>query len=247
MQNALLFGDRTNPVDGLGRLAQTLADNVEGLVPVSTLNDIGSHAGAPLVHTRRNPALLPALIKHCQRTGQPLLNLGTGFEVELPPELNFLYLECPNISLEAIDFRTRVQQACAEMTEPFFLHLTEYHQRSKKDRSGTAVSMIDEVSVLPQSTNQQGFYREAVTSVRSVAQTRAQNYEVPPEHENGFAIHEATILSADRKRILADLETLEIYGRQTYAEGLTWVLQTLQRIEPLTEQLSITDFRERYM
>lgn len=239
--NTLLFGDRTDPADGLGRLGQCLAEQVEGLQPVS---DVPGSAGSAeaLVHCRRDQTLVPALIQHCQNTGQPLLNLSTGGAVELPADLNFLYLECPNISLKVLGFMERVQQACASAGEPFFLHLTEHHQRAKKDRSGTAESMIDEAAQLEPSVNQPNFYRCAVTSVRDLGQTRAAGFNVPAENETGYAIHEATVLSADKQRVLESLEPLEVYGRQTYAAGLVEVLATIQKIGPITGQQHITSF-----
>lgn len=238
MQNALLFGDRTDPTNGLGRLAQTLVDNVEGVVPISGTDHIDQSATA-LVHTRRTAELLPALIEHCQRTGQPLLNLGTGFEVELPERLNFLYLECPNISLKVIDFMERVQQACEQVEEPFSLHIIEHHQATKKDRSGTAQAMHDHAATLPHCKNTKSYYRKNIVSVRGLAETRKAGFALPPEHEQGYAIHEAQILSANQSQ---KFEPLEIYGRQTYAEGLASVLKTLERLGPLTGRMPVVDF-----
>lgn len=242
--NTLLFGDRTNPADGLGRLGQCLADNVEGLTPASQVSDILGEDGTMLVHCRRDKMLLPALIEHCQRTGEPLLNLSTGETVELPEDLNFLYLDCPNISLEVLGFMQRVQQACAEMDEPFNLDIIEHHQPAKKDRSGTAQAMHDRAAALPHCRNQPGYYRKNIASVRNLAKTRAAGYDVTAEHEAGYAIHEAVIMD-NEEEAARQFKPLEIYGRKTYAEGLQSVLQTLQTMEPITGRLHITDFARK--
>lgn len=239
--NRLLFGDRTDPADGLGRLAATLVSEIPGLKPVSKLDEITPEVSA-LVHCRRDPELLPGLIDHCQNTGTPLLNLSTGFEVDLPENLQFLYLECPNISLEVLAFMQRVQVACESMQSPFFLHITEHHQASKKDRSGTAQAMIDRAALRPNSQNQAGYYRCAVRSVRNLEETRAAGFAVLPEHENGYAIHVARLLAQDQETERQTLPPLEIYGRKTYAEGLHTILETVQRLEAVTGNLHIADF-----
>ncbi len=240
----LLLGYRESAPEP-GRLASSLLEGVSDLDLVEDLTGQNPEGVSSVVYARKSAQSMSAAIDFCQRNGMPLINLSTGFSPELPPHLDFLCLECPNVSLAVLDFMERVHQACAEMDVPFHLDITEHHQRAKKDRSGTAQKMHDRASEFDLCQNPQGDYCQHIISVRDVSETR-KNFDIPPEHEQGFAIHEATLVAEGEEEILRSFDPLVILGRRTYAEGLAWVLETLSRIEPITGKVSITDFRAQY-
>ena len=243
MNNPTLIGHRSNSPE-LGRLGTCLSDHIEGLTTATSLDQIPNNTEA-IVHCRRNDDLLPDIIAYCQQNGIDLLNLSSNAQYELPTELNFLFLECPNISIPVMRFSNDINKVCALASEPFEVRVTEHHPETKKDRAGTAQDMNDRVALFEQAINQRGYYRKTIRSVRDLAETQTR-FDVPAEHEGAYAIHEAAVVRLRDSKIMTE-GVVETYGHLDYAEGLQQILQTRQKIDSTTGFMLVADFYRQYM
>ena len=240
----LLIGNRASEPTEQGRLATSLSENNEALRPMRKISELQNEIHDVIIYAQRNQSLLPESVEYCQEHGVPLINLTSGNTPPLPENPNFLYLSCPNIALEVIDTMAEIQHTCEIIDRPFTLAITEHHQSSKEDISKTARAISDAASTIINCSNITGDYRH-ILPVRNLPTTQ-KRFEVPPKNEGGYAIHEVRLLSQHYREIIHEFEPIEVYGREAYNEGLSWVIATINQIESITGPLSINEFRSRY-
>eukprot|EP01038_Epipyxis_sp_PR26KG_P011847 gene11847-15853_t len=131
----------------------------------------------------------------------------------------------PNMAKQIV----ALQAALVEMVKRFpgsfvdyKLKVTESHQSSKVDTSGTAKAIVKELAVL----NGQSFSIEDIEKIRTV--NEQLNFGVPKNSLNGHAFHTYQLVSSDGS-VLFELKH-NVCGRTIYAEGTADAVKFIEKI-----------------
>lgn len=152
------------------------------------------------------------------RRGIPFVMGTTGYDreraVRMIADANLSAVLAPNMAIPIV-----LAQAAAGYLARTFpgalrgykFSLTESHQASKLDTSGTAKSLVPQFAALglPASI-------EAIRMVRDPVQQRDE-LQVPESHLSGHAYHKYTVASVDSSIVLE--LSHRVHGRSVYAEG----------------------------
>ncbi|MGF1571921.1 MAG: dihydrodipicolinate reductase C-terminal domain-containing protein [Sumerlaeia bacterium] len=130
----------------------------------------------------------------------------------------------PNMGIPIILIQRALSQLAQEFPEAlsgYKIQITESHQSTKKDTSGTAKALVADFQQLGLPASVQG-----IEQVRDP--NRQQNeFNVPPEHLHGHAYHYYTVHSPDNSVTLGLSHCIN--GRRVYAEGTLKALEFLMR------------------
>ena len=119
----------------------------------------------------------------------------------------------PNMAKPIVAFQAMMKYAADTFPDAFkeySLDITESHQSTKKDTSGTAKAMVEYF-------NQLGipFTKDSIRMIREPEAQRGAR--IPKEHLNGHGWHTYTLKSGDGNVLLKF--THNVNGRQVYADG----------------------------
>lgn len=207
------MGDRASVAEP-GQLALVL---VESSTPDLNFQTVRTPNNPDLlVYARRVRASFGAADAYCQETNTPLVVMSTGIEDVIPGHPSYPLIEAPNTGLRVLRFLKRVEDQ-AKYLCGWGAEVTEHHQASKKDTSGTAKKLI---SILDLSLDD-------IISVRDLEASRQEYPSIPDDSRCGYAAHRVTFTNPHN----GDQEVSEILvvGREEYAKGLSVIFRTLQR------------------
>lgn len=209
-----LYGARESSKE-LGRFASELTDALREHDQCGvTLLDTES---APetldcIIYASRTRSKLVEAAEICRNLGVPLYVLSSDMEDEITAiELMCKVVRVANTSLEVQEFMrdvTNFYQAHRDWS----LAITEYHQESKKDISGTALQLVRTL----------GLKEDCITSVRNNREA-AELFAIPEMYLGGYAVHQVKFTSA--KTHSYRLFEIIVLGRKTYVDGLLQLLQ----------------------
>lgn len=121
----------------------------------------------------------------------------------------------PNMAKQIVAMQLALEDLAARFPSSFGgykLSVTESHQKTKADTSGTAKVVIDSLKTL---SNDQAFTYDDINMLRD--DDDSVNFGVPQEGINGHAFHTYTLKSADDS-VAFELKH-NVVGRRVYAEG----------------------------
>lgn len=120
----------------------------------------------------------------------------------------------PNMGKQIVAMQAALEELASKYPsafEGYSLQVTESHQKTKADTSGTAKAVIDSLKVL----SDDDFTYDDIEMIRG--DKEAMDFNVPEEGLNGHAFHTYTLTSAD-KSVNFQLQH-NVVGRTVYAEG----------------------------
>jgi len=206
MQTVEVMGDRESIAEP-GRLAQAIVDYGVDFEAFS-VQDVRTPQNADfLVYCRRSDTTLGAAVSFCHENRIPLALLSSGINADQIRALRFPLIKVPNASLPIVRFLLDVEEA-ALRHKNWPVTITEHHQPTKKDVSGTALKIADML----------GVGKEAIVSVRNWEQSQRE-HNIPEETREGYAIHDVTFTNPETNIDTTPLHVV-VHGRETYARGL---------------------------
>jgi 4-hydroxy-tetrahydrodipicolinate reductase len=127
---------------------------------------------------------------------------------------NHFAVIAPNMGKQIVAMQAALQDLAVKYPAAFAgykLKVTESHQKTKADTSGTAKAVIDSLKLL----SDDGFTYEDISMIRG--DQEAIQFGVPEEGLKGHAFHTYTLTSADGS-VQFELKH-NVVGRTVYAEG----------------------------
>lgn len=164
------------------------------------------------VYCARTDTVLPDTVTYCQQTNTPLAFMSSGIDIDpyLPEVLNFCMIEVPNASIEVIKFMHEATKRASEHQDKQVI-ITEHHQPSKKDVSGTALKLSALI----------GENRTKIVSVRDWLESSVA-CGIPIRASNGYAIHYFDVEDEPDEHL-----EVRVLGRETYARGISALIAAL--------------------
>ncbi len=209
-----LFGARSGG-SGLGRFASEIKDaldsdsSFEVILPTSetTLErfDVA-------VYVNRSDSQLEQAISTCGAGAVPLLILSTGLGdavEDLQPKCEVVFV--PNSSSEVRKYMADVVDFSVSHPD-WQVSITEYHQPSKSDVSGTALEIARQI----------GSEYSRIISIRDDARVM-QEFNLRGDELASYAIHQITF--TDPRGGAPRLFEMKVVGRGTYVSGLLKMLK----------------------
>lgn len=126
----------------------------------------------------------------------------------------------PNMGKQIVALQATMERMAKDFPGAFAgykLEVTESHQKTKADTSGTAKAMVSSF----QGLGVDPFTHEQITQLRDDASQRA--FGVPEEFSNGHAFHTYTLTSSDGSVQFQFKHN--VCGRRTYGEGVADAVQ----------------------
>lgn len=160
--------------------------------------------------------------------GIPFVMGTTGFDraeaVKLVAAGSVPALIAPNMGIPIILIQRALAQLAADYPNAlsgYSISITESHQSTKKDTSGTAKALVKDFAALGLPATV-----EAIEQVRDAARQQSE-FHVPVEFLTGHAYHYYRVASPDQS-VRLELSHC-IHGRRVYAEGTLKAVEFLAR------------------
>lgn len=203
-----LYGNRANH-DELGHFASEIFETLDynKNFSVTKLDSTKAEHLDVVVYAARSPKKLQDATRLCAKLDIPLILLSS----DMQKELDLLKPACrvqvvPNSSVEIQDYHKLVVEFYKKHPD-WQATLTEYHQKSKTDTSGTALAIAKDIKVSP----------EKILSIRDDKLAKL-HFEIPEQNLNSYAIHQVTFNNSSTD--LSQTFEIKVFGRRTYTEGL---------------------------
>lgn len=148
----------------------------------------------------------------------------------------------PNMGKQIVAMQAALEELASKYPSAFAgykLEVTESHQKTKADTSGTAKAVIDSLKVL----SDDDFTYDDIEMIRG--DQEAMDFGVPEEGLNGHAFHTYTLTSSDGS-VNFQLQH-NVVGRTVYAEGTADAVKFLSqklRTEPKGKVFSMINVLE---
>lgn len=208
-----LYGQRVSKPT-LGKLAAAIADGIRTddkfVLSLLETDDEPTELDA-IVYAKRNDDRLVEALTLADQLNATVYLLSTSMEESLaaiPHKISVHML--PNTSREVLEYIDNVI-AFNQAHPSWSIDITEYHQQSKSDVSGTALSIAAQI----------GVESDAIRSVRNDAQA-TQLFDIAPAHLSGYAVHQITFTNPDTHT--QRLFQIVVTGHQTYVDGLKQII-----------------------
>lgn len=143
----------------------------------------------------------------------------------------------PNMGKQIVAMQSALENLATQYPGAFAgykLQVTESHQKTKADTSGTAKAVIASIKQL---TNDESFTDDNITMIRQ--DEESIQFGVPPEALNGHAFHTYTLTSPDGS-VQFQLQH-NVVGRTVYAEG------TADAVKFLAKKLRESSLKGRHL
>ena len=209
-----LYGQRASG-GGLGKFASQIAEDLSGkdqfevcLLDATPDNSSGLDL---VLYASRSGRMLQTAATLCEEQNIHLWVLSTGLEEELKKVKGNCEIKViPNTSVDVINYKTGVVNFWASHKD-WSIRITEYHQQSKADVSGTAIDIAQAID-LPVSQ---------IISIRN-DQVAESDFGISLSAVGGYAIHniEFTSPEDDMKQGFE----IRVIGRATYTRGLVMLI-----------------------
>lgn len=138
-------------------------------------------------------------------------------------ESNINAVVAPNMAKEIVAFQLAMEhlaKSCPDLFKGYQLDITESHQKTKVDTSGTAKAMV---AVF----NQLGIPFEVKQITKKRTELDYEKLGIPAEHWNGHGYHTYSLLKGDGSVALSF--THNINGRQAYIDGTLDAIRYLHK------------------
>lgn len=135
-----------------------------------------------------------------------------------------LYASAPNMGKQIVALQATMERMAKDFPGAFSgykLEVTESHQKTKADTSGTAKAMVGSFQQL----RVEPFGHDQIHMLRDDASQRA--FGVPEEYSTGHAFHTYTLTSSDGSVQFQFKHN--VCGRRTYGEGVADAVQFIAR------------------
>lgn len=208
MSRIEVMGDRANDHDGIGRLGKAIVDYNHGIKDLEIAAVSLPHDADLLAYCRKTNGTLTEALEYCSDLHRPLLFLSSGIELPDKP-YNFPLVKIPNAALGVINYLSDVEQAATTTYSGWNVTITEHHQESKADTSGTAKKLADML----------GISYDNIVKVRDFTKTQAMYPEVPDSSRDGYAIHSVVFTNPTTNEQSEPIEIV-VQGREVYAQGV---------------------------
>lgn len=207
-----LYGRRST-TERLGHFASEIYDTLqaEPNITVYKLDFDPAPQLDAVVYASRSADMLRQAAELCATEDIPLFILSSDMDQEiknLPEECNVTAI--PNSSLEVQEYQKNIVEFHDAHPE-YQVSITEYHQQSKADVSGTAIAIAKQIN----------FDSSKITSVRDDLTTQKQ-FSIPDEFQQAYAIHRITFANPETN--VSQTFEIKVYGRKTYTRGLIKIL-----------------------
>lgn len=208
-----LYGQRSNQ-PALGKFASAIAEGLEAdnrFQLFLSESDTPPDALDAIVYARRTDDKLAEALRLADRLDASVYLLATNMQDSLAkiPHQAPVHI-IPNTSQEVTDYIESVA-AFHQAHSSWSAHITEYHQSSKQDISGTALAIAEQIGVQP----------HEIQTIRDDAEA-TKLFGVPPQHQSSYAVHQITFTNPETKT--TQLFQIVVTGHQTYVAGLIKLL-----------------------
>jgi dihydrodipicolinate reductase len=211
-----LFGERSRG-NGLGRFAVEIKQaldldlDFEAVLPNNSSEVFDVDV---VVYVSQVSKQLQHAIKVCEVNDVPLLVLST----DVTEDLNKITKSCevhliPNSSLEVMDYIAEVKDFWSKNSD-WPVTITEYHQSSKANISGTAIEIAKQIH----------FPEHKIVSLRDDDLAK-QKFNIPNQYLNGYAVHQVEFTNP--KTHEPTMFEIKILGRTTYVQGLLKIIANI--------------------
>ncbi|MCA9308766.1 hypothetical protein KC973_00155 [Candidatus Saccharibacteria bacterium] len=210
-----LYGARSGS-SKLGRFASEIAaalrDSADFDVVLLDSEDSPKHLDS-VVYASRTSTKLKGAAQLCAAHDIPLYVLSSDMDDEVAQVKSTCnVIPIANSSLEVQEFLrdvTKFHQSHPDWT----LTITEYHQESKQDVSGTALQLVHTL----------GLGENCITSIRNDNKA-GELFKIPEEYKDGYAVHRVEFTSPDTHT--SHQLQITVIGRKSYTYGLLEYLET---------------------
>lgn len=176
-----VMGQRTNPSQGLGRLAKAIV-GFNHRVPNLKVVAVDTPRNADVVvYCRKSEATLKQATEYCSSTGAALIFLSSGLQINKLDTSRYPFIRVPNSALTVINYLSLVETQAKDRFADWVPKIIEHHQVSKADVSGTAKKLADML----------GVEYDMIESIREFERTKKQ-YNIPKSSQDGYAVHSVT-------------------------------------------------------
>lgn len=178
---------------------------------------------AVIVHVGSGGQLFE-IISCCQNHGIPLIQASTGMKwpEKMSDEIRFILVEAPNLSIPMIKLLYAMEEM-GNLFNEYKTSITESHQRTKTSPPGTALEMARSL----------GVESCEIRSIRDEA-VQQNSLGVPEAYLAQHAVHEIGIEGGGCRLSLRT----EVYGLDSYVEGLVRILGNIDRLSPGRHRLT---------
>ena len=165
-----------------------------------------------VLYASRSADKLRQAAELCIKMNIPLLILSSDLKDqvdELPAECNVQVI--PNSSLEVQEYQRNVINYHRAHPDQK-VTITEYHQQSKLDVSGTAIAIAKQIN----------FDSKNIISIRDDP-TAQRLYNIPDQSKDAYAVHQIAFTNSQTNT--TQMFEIKVCGRSTYISGLIEIVQ----------------------
>jgi len=199
-----------------GQLASAIIMSEAPLPPDTEIRAVDLPENATVVvYCRKTDGTLRQAIRYCNEKGVPLVFLSSKIEIPEDEDLsNFSRIDGPNAATTVVDYVLLLHEVARVKYPGWIATITEFHQESKKDTSGTALSIAKQ--------------RADPTRIISVRwddmAINDYGYDIPEKIRNGYANNSTTFTNPETGEVSEPYDIV-IAGREPYVEGLMSILE----------------------
>ena len=208
-----LYGRRST-TEHLGHFASEIynALQVEPNVTVYKLDFDPAPQLDAVIYASRSADKLRQASELCIKEDIPLLILSSDMGKEISDLSDACKIQViPNSSLEVQEYQQNITKF-HENHPDYKVSITEYHQQSKADVSGTAIDIAKQIN----------FDGSKITSVRDDLATQ-KKFNIPEEFKQAYAIHQITFTNPETN--VSQMFEIKVYGRKTYTESIGRIIK----------------------